>query len=137
MYQSMNSLTAALAEVVRGLDTFDSVLVSQATDGAQLYDQLETMASVPCAIIAVGNVAYEEHGEARTIRPMIFIVDQYRNGMDAAAAGIWELAEAVLALFAPSQSIAGIEWVPDTWTPVDSPNGVSAAVITLEGVEFL
>lgn len=137
MYQSMSAITAAIAEVVRETEKFESVLVSQATDGAQLYDQLETMASVPCAIVVIGNVSYEEHGVARTIRPMLFIVDRYRNGMETEAAGIWDLAEAVLELFAPSQTIAGIDWVPDTWSPVDSPDGVSAAVITLEGVEFL
>ena len=137
MYQAMSDIAAALAAEITATERFKKVLVAQATDGGQLYDQLETMAATPCAIVVIGQIEYEEHGVSRTVRPMIFVVDKYRKGMTQTAAGIWDLTESILALFAPAAEVADIEWRPDNWTPIESPDGVSAAMVTLEGTEFL
>lgn len=144
-YTPVKDIADALAEHIRTVGIFKRVTYAQASNGAQVWQMLEAMANLPCAVVTIGTVDYDSDALKRTIRPMIFIVGEFDRWLAGDAAGIWDLTEEVLRRFLPEESgdglyrpeICGIEFTPESAAPIQSDDNVAAYMITLTGVEFL
>ncbi len=145
MFTPIQEIAEAIAARIRATDVFQHVTYAQASNGSQVWQMLEAMANLPCAIVAIGTVDYDNDALKRTIRPMIFVVGEFDRWLSGDAAGIWDLTEKVLSAFLPEMTdaglnqpeICGIEFVPESAVPIQSEENVSAYMITLSGVEFL
>lgn len=145
MFTPIQEIAEGIAERIRKTERFQHVTYAQASNGAQVWQMLEAMANLPCAIVAIGTVDYDNDALKRTIRPMIFIVGEFDRWLSGDAAGIWELTEQVLDSFLPEMTdaglnqpeICGIEFVPESAVPIQSEENVSAYLVTLNGVDFL
>lgn len=145
MFTPIQEIAEAIAARIRATDVFQHVTYAQASNGSQVWQMLEAMANLPCAIVAIGTVDYDNDALKRTIRPMIFVVGEFDRWLSGDAAGIWDLTEKVLSAFLPEMTdaglnqpeICGIEFVPESAVPIQSEENVSAYIITLSGVEFL
>lgn len=145
MFTPIQEIAEAIAARIRATDAFQHVTYAQASNGAQVWQMLEAMANLPCAIVAIGTVDYDNDALRRTIRPMIFVVGEFDRYLSGDAEGIWELTEKVLSAFLPeptaaglsSPEIRGIEFVAESAAPIQSEDNVSAYLVTLSGVEFL
>lgn len=145
MFTPIQEIAEAIAARIRATDVFQHVTYAQASNGSQVWQMLEAMANLPCAIVAIGAVDYDNDALKRTIRPMIFVVGEFDRWLSGDAAGIWDLTEKVLSAFLPEMTdaglnqpeICGIEFVPESAVPIQSEENVSAYIITLSGVEFL
>ncbi|MBO4647319.1 MAG: hypothetical protein J5806_04105 [Lentisphaeria bacterium] len=126
-------------------DQFKLITYAQATNGAQIWEMLQTMSSVPGCVAAVGSGEYGPDALKRTVRVMIFVVDGFSRGTANAADGIWRRMETVLNLFLPDRQstdfarpkVCGIEFAPVSWSPVESDENICAFSLVLEGTEFL
>ena len=124
---------------------FKLITYAQATNGAQIWEMLQTMSSIPGCVVAVGSGEYGPDVLRRTVRVMIYVVSPFSRGSAAAADGIWHQIETVLDLFLPDRKgdgfdypeICGIEFTPVSWNPVESEENVCAFCLVLEGTEFL
>ncbi len=145
MYTPVQEIAEELAAMIRATGAFEHVTYAQASNGGQVWQMLEAMANLPAAVVAIGTIEYDHDALKRTIRPMIFIVGEFNRYLSGDAAGIWELTEQVLSAFLPTLTpeglnqpeACGIEFVPDSVTPIQSEENVSAYLVTLEGTEFL
>lgn len=145
MFTPIQEIAEAIAARIRATDAFQHVTYAQASNGAQVWQMLEAMANLPCAIVAIGTVDYDNDALRRTIRPMIFVVGEFDRYLSGDAEGIWELTEKVLSAFLPEPTAAGlstpeirgIEFVAESAAPIQSEDNVSAYLVTLSGVEFL
>lgn len=145
MFTPIQEIAEAIVARIRATDVFQHVTYAQASNGLQVWQMLEAMANLPCAIVAIGTVDYDNDALKRTIRPMIFIVGEFDRWLSGDAAGIWDLTEKVLSAFLPEMTdaglnqpeICGIEFVPESAVPIQSEENVSAYMITLSGIEFL
>lgn len=145
MFTPIQEIAEAIAARIRATDAFQHVTYAQASNGAQVWQMLEAMANLPCAIVAIGAVDYDNDALRRTIRPMIFVVGEFDRYLSGDAEGIWELTEKVLSAFLPEPTAAGlstpeirgIEFVAESAAPIQSEDNVSAYLVTLSGVEFL
>lgn len=143
----LTDLAAAIAGRIRTgcPGRFKLVTHAQATNGAQVWEMLQTMSSIPGAVVAIGSGDFSADALKRTVRVMVFILAPFSRGSAADASGIWSLVEDVLALFLPAISaegldypeISGIEFSPVSWAPLESDENISAFCLTLEGTEFL
>ena len=138
MYTPVQEIAEELAAMIRSTGAFEHVTYAQASNGGQVWQMLEAMANLPAAVVAIGTIEYDHDALKRTIRPMIFIVGEFNRYLSGDAAGIWELTEQVLSAFLPTLTPEGrgIEFVPDSVTPIQSEENVSAYLVTLEGTEF-
>lgn len=145
-FQKIENITTAIAEKLESLGIFKKVVVAAATNGGQLWDILESMTSIPCAVVCVGTVDYDEKCVSRTVRPLIFIADKFQRGEEAKAKEIWRMAEAVVDCFVPvfkTQTLAdypeysGIELTAVSITPIDGKENIAAYAITLEGTDYI
>lgn len=144
-YLPMDQIAAGIVERIAATGKFKKVLYAQATNGEQLWEMLEGLANVPCAIVAIGTVDYDDGALKRTIRPLVFIIGKFNKGLANDAAGIWQLAASVSDCFTPAATpegmdypeVCGIEFVAISWTPISSPANISAYCLSLEGPEFL
>ena len=126
-------------------DQFKLITYAQATNGAQIWEMLQAMSSVPGCVAAVGSGEYGPDSLKRTVRVMIFVVDGFSRGTANSADGIWRRMESVLNLFLPDWSedeftrpkICGIEFIPVSWSPIESDENIAAFSLVLEGTEFL
>ncbi len=145
MFTPIQEIAEAIAARIRATNIFPHVTYAQASNGSQVWQMLEAMANLPCAIVAIGTVDYDNDALKRTIRPMIFVVGEFDRWLSGDAAGIWDLTEKVLSAFLPEMTdaglnqpeICGIEFVPESAVPIQSEENVSAYMITLSGIEFL
>ena len=145
MFTPIQEIAEAIADRIRATDAFQHVTYAKASNGAQVWQMLEAMANLPCAIVAIGTVDYDNDALRRTIRPMIFVVGEFDRYLSGDAEGIWELTEKVLSAFLPEPTAAGlsapeirgIEFVAESAAPIQSEDNVSAYLVTLSGVEFL
>ena len=145
MFTPIQEIAEAIAARIRATDAFQHVTYAQASYGAQVWQMLEAMANLPCAIVAIGTVDYDNDALRRTIRPMIFVIGEFDSYLSGDAEGIWELTEKVLSAFLPEPTAAGlstpeirgIEFVAESAAPIQSEDNVSAYLVTLSGVEFL
>lgn len=145
MFTPIQEIAEAIAARIRATDAFQHVTYAQASNGAQVWQMLEAMANLPCAIVAIGTVDYDNDALRRTIRPMIFVIGEFDRYLSGDAEGIWELTEKVLSAFLPEPTAAGlstpeirgIEFVAESAAPIQSEDNVSAYLVTLSGVEFL
>ena len=144
-YTPLSEIAGRIADRIRDAGGFKLVTHAQATNGAQLWDMIQSLTNVPCAIVAVGTADFENMALKRTLRPLVFVLAPFRRGLAGDAEGVWELAERVSSCFLPVISeegadypeICGIEFVPVSWTPIESPENLSAYSLSLEGTEFL
>lgn len=145
-YTALSTIASSIAERIKtqSQGKFKLVTYAQATNGAQIWQMIQGLANVPCAIVALGNADYGSDALKRTLRPMIFVIAPFSRGLPNDADGIWELVEQVTELFLPTATAAGlsypeicnIDFVPTDWAPIESPETVSAYCLTLEGTEF-
>lgn len=144
-YTPFKDLAAGIVAVLTGTGKFRQVLFTQATNGAQLWDKIESLAALPVAVVAMGESDYGDRGLRRTVRPMIFMVAPFHRGMEREAGGLWDLLETVEAAFHPDEegedgifkTICGIELHLENSVPIESPEKVSACCLTLAGTEFM
>lgn len=147
-FARLPELAAAIAGRIRTgcPGRFKTVTHAQATSGAQVWDMLQAMSAIPGAVVAIGSGDFSADALKRTVRVMVFILAPFSRGTAADADGIWSLAEEVLDLFLPAAAagggldypaVAGIEFSPVSWTPLESDENISAFCLTLEGTEFL
>ena len=121
---------------------FKLITYAQATNGAQIWDLLQGMSSIPGCVVAIGSGEYGPNMLTRTVRVMIVVVSKFSRGAAADADGIWSKVESVLELFLPDENtacaeICGIVFAPVSWQVLESEENVSAYMLTLEGTEFL
>ena len=142
---------AALRDIASGIvdrikdgagEKFKLVTYAQATNGAQIWELLQAMSSIPGCVVAIGSGEFGPDMLTRTVRIMIVVVSKFSRGTAAAADGIWSQVESVLELFLPDENTAcaqvcGIVFAPVSWQVLESEENVSAYMLTLEGTEFL
>lgn len=144
-YVPFETIAAGIVSRLKATGKFSSVIYAQVTNGNQLWDILEALSALPCAVVAIGNVDYEKDGLMRTIRPLIFVVNNFQRGIARETSGSWQLLETAKGQFLPVATARGIE-LPEiegigfavaSSTPIQSPAHICACSITLEGKEFM
>ena len=142
-YQALTKIAEAVADRIRGnlRGGFRLVTVSQATNTAQLWEDIPNAANLPACVVAVQSGEYEGRALQRQLRMMIVIVTPWQRGAGRNVASVWQLCDLVTSLFLPRRgdypAVCGIEFAPEAFTPGESPEDVCVCVITLSGVEFL
>lgn len=147
-FTPLTDIASGIAKRIRdnAAGEFKLVTHAQATNGAQIWEMLQAMSSVPGCVVAVGSGDFGPDALKRTVRVMIFVVNSFARGSAAAADGIWQKVETVQNLFLPDRAgddcfdypeICGIEFSPVSWNPVESDEQVCAFCLVLEGTEFL
>ncbi|MBR4665242.1 MAG: hypothetical protein IKO93_15355 [Lentisphaeria bacterium] len=146
-FTPLTSIASGIVQRIRdgAASQFKLITYAQATNGAQIWQMLQSMSSIPGCVVAIGSGEYGPDALKRTVRVMIFVVGPFSRGSAAAADGIWHQVETVLDLFLPGQSddafdypeVCGIEFVPVSWSPVESDENICAFSLVLEGTEFL
>ena len=146
-FTPLTQIAGGIVERIRAgaADQFKLITFAQATNGAQIWQMLQAVSSIPGCVVAIGSGEYAPDALKRTIRVMIFVVDTFSRGTANAADGLWRRVETVLNLFLPDWStddparptVCGIEFVPVSWSPIESEENVSAFTLVLEGNEFL
>lgn len=144
-YTPLTEIAAGIVDRIEATGQFKRVTFAQATNGEQVWEMLESLANLPCAVVAIGTADYEHEALKRTIRPLVFVVGGFKRGLANDAGGIWQLVEAVNGCFLPEitsagadyPEICGIEFTPASWNPISSPASVSAYCLSLTGTEFL
>lgn len=142
-YQALTEIAEAIADRIRENlpGSFRMVSVTQATNTAQLWQDIPNVANLPACVIAVQGGDYENRALSRNLRMMIVVVTPFQRGSGRNAALVWNLCDLVTQLFFPSQgeypAVCGIEFFPEAITPGESPEDTCVGVITLSGVEFL
>lgn len=145
-FTPLTEIAAGIVQLIesRAGTDFKLITYAQATNGAQIFEMLQTKAGVPCCIAAIGSGEYGPDGLKRTVRVMIFVVDGFSRGAANKADGIWRRVESVLKVFLPDidsdfarPEVCGIEFTPVSWSPVESDENISAFSLVLEGTEFL
>lgn len=144
-YVRLRDLADGVVGLVAATGKFRNVQFAQATNAAQLWAKIESMAALPVAVVAMGESMYEDRGLRREVRPMVFIAAPFHRGMEREAGGVWELLEAVEAVFHPDEDgedgifkvVCGIELHLESSVPIESPEKVSACCLTLAGTEFM
>ena len=143
-FTSIHELTGGIAELLKSTGLFKSVVVSDGTDGGHLLAELEGLPA-PAAIVGYGGSDYRERGTCRTMRPLVVVVDVFRRGGMRRHEGVWSLAEAAEALFAPDlangapghRTVAGCETRLDTVEALAGADPLAAVLLTLEAEDFI
>lgn len=143
-YVDIDAFLEAVRGLVAGLGTFKDVVVSHATDTGQLLEEMEA-ASVPAAIVGLGDVEYDEEGVRRTLRPVIVVLDTFRRGGSRRAASVWSLAKGVEGLFQARlesgetgyREVLGIPFWLSEARPLALSGRLAAVAVSLEGVEYI
>ena len=131
-----SDIAGGVAEKLAGTDAFETLVVSPISSGGQIFDVLDAMTKVPGAVIAFSGADFDEEGLEKKLRLLVIVVDRFRRGSAAKAAGAWHLVEAVETLCANGLTSCGIPFTPVSWEPVDSgKETITAFAITLEGSE--
>ena len=142
-YQALTEIAEAVADRIRGAlhGSFRMVSVTQATNTAQLWQDIPNAANLPACVIAVQGGDYEERALCRRLRMMVVIAAPFQRGSGKNAASAWQLCDLVAPLFLPRRgdypAVCGIEFAPEGFTPGESPEDVSVCVLSLSGTEFL
>ena len=142
-YQALEHIAEAVADKIRGVlrGAFRQVTVTQATNAAQLWQDIPNAANLPVCVVAVQSGDYEDRALRRDLRLMIVIATPWQRNPGRNAASVWRLCDQVTSLFLPRRgdypAVCGIEFVPETITPGESPEDVCVCAITLSGTEFL
>ena len=142
-YQALERIAGAVADRIRGAlrGGFRQVSVTQATNTAQLWQDIPNAANLPACVVAVQGGDYEDRALSRNLRLMIVVATPFQRGSGRNSASVWELCDLVTALFLPRRgdypAVCGIEFAPEAITPGESPEDVCVSVITLAGIEFL
>lgn len=136
MGSTLVDIADGVSEKLDSTGLFETIIVSPISSGNQIFDVLDAMTRVPGAVIAFSGADFDEEGLERKLRLLIIVVDRFRRGSAAKAAGAWQLVEAVETLCANGLTSCGIPFTPVSWEPVDSgKENITAFAITLEGSE--
>lgn len=143
-FTSIHELTGGIAELLKSTGLFKSVVVSDGTDGGHLLDELEGLPA-PAAIVGYGGSDYRDRGTTRTMRALVVVVDVFRRGGMRRHEGVWSLAEAAEALFAPVLSngapghrvVCGVEVRVASTEALAGADPLAAVLLVLEGEDFI
>ncbi len=135
MYYNLTYIAEMLVNKIDQSGKFKKVCYTQATNGTQVYKEIENLVNLPIAVVAIGNIDYDLENLSREIEVIVFVIDSFKKSQ-LKAQGVWELSESVADEFLEENMLKDIEVTLQSCRTVESDDNVSAFSISLSCLEF-
>ena len=133
---SLSKIADETAASLLGSGLFQTVKVSAASSGTQIFEELEAMTRLPSALVTISRANFSEDGLERNLELLVIAADKFRLGSAAKTAGAWELLEAVERLAENGLCPCGIPFTLDSWETVDAgQENITVFALRLSGAE--
>lgn len=106
MYAKFSDIAKELKEQLIDSKLFKDVRIAAITDYQQILKMVPNITKTPAAVIAIGDGGYDKDFTYRENAIGIIIIDKLAGGQasEAAAIGIWDVLDSLIALFDSSDS---------------------------------